>query len=358
MKKLWYKKDTVFYLTAILISVTVIISVSFYSLKTYSLFSEALDVTTYTAEPEEEGYSYIVSCNLDVNGISFKAKLGTKAETPISGMILELKDKKMIDLSSYKDMIIFPKYNCSNFNLTITLFEEGFSKIEESNTHRYLQLESIVSKNTNPISFELDDLPTPVFWYLMNNTNRENFSKKDLSKVTSIIFSNHPATPKGSELNIIIDKILFSRSKKPIIVTVIIILSFWMTVLFYRLITRNKINVVVVSKPDSKNNSLYNEIIATINSELQDPNLTLSKVSEKTNISVSRIKNILNEYSGMPFSDTLREQRIIMAATLLTDKKLDIKEIAYKVGFSHPSSFSRAFKNKYGIIPSEFRDKS
>lgn len=353
-----YKKLKLFHYISIIISLITILLITLYCTATYSIFSEDLNIIPYTAEPEEEGYSQVISCTSDGNGLLFKANLGLKAETPIAGVIIEPKNKTWIDLSSYKNILIYPNRRCSNFNMTLTLFEEGFSNLEESDTHRYLQLESVVSNNDTPISVELRSLPTPVFWYLMNKTNRENFPNIDLSKVSSLIFSNHPATPKGSTLNIHLDSILFTRSKLPIIVTIIIIIIFWIIVISYHVITHKKINVVIAAQPNSEKRPLYSEIINTILNELQNPDLTLKDVAFKIGIPVSRIKKILQEEEGTTFSIVLQEQRLIQAATLLKNPKLDIKEISHKVGFSHPSSFSRAFKNKYGIIPSEFREKS
>ena len=44
------------------------------------------------------------------------------------------------------------------------------------------------------------------------------------------------------------------------------------------------------------------------------------------------------------------------AKKLLVDSSLIIKEIAQNVGYNDQNYFSKAFKQKYGLSPSEFRD--
>ena len=46
---------------------------------------------------------------------------------------------------------------------------------------------------------------------------------------------------------------------------------------------------------------------------------------------------------------------IAQAKNLLIHSDLEIKEIAYTLGFNYPQYFNRAFKQSVGITPGEFR---
>ena len=45
------------------------------------------------------------------------------------------------------------------------------------------------------------------------------------------------------------------------------------------------------------------------------------------------------------------------AAYLLVHDKVNISEIAYRVGFSTPSYFSNSFRSYFGMSPKEFETK-
>ncbi len=61
---------------------------------------------------------------------------------------------------------------------------------------------------------------------------------------------------------------------------------------------------------------------------------------------------------GTDFTTVLRELREELAKTYLNGSKASLNEVAYLVGFSDASSFTRAFKRWTGIAPGEFRQQA
>jgi AraC-like DNA-binding protein len=57
---------------------------------------------------------------------------------------------------------------------------------------------------------------------------------------------------------------------------------------------------------------------------------------------------------GVGFEELLAGVRYKLAKHCLRDKKLSVKDTAYRLGFSAPAAFSRAFKRWAGVTPSEF----
>lgn len=53
----------------------------------------------------------------------------------------------------------------------------------------------------------------------------------------------------------------------------------------------------------------------------------------------------------------IQERRMLEARRLLRHSQMQIKEIAYDIGFEDLQSFSRFFKKNEGVSPSEFREK-
>jgi len=48
--------------------------------------------------------------------------------------------------------------------------------------------------------------------------------------------------------------------------------------------------------------------------------------------------------------------KIYKAESLLEQQDLSVKEVAYKIGFEDQYYFSRLFKNKTGVSPSEWKN--
>ncbi|WP_404850097.1 helix-turn-helix transcriptional regulator, partial [Elizabethkingia anophelis] len=48
----------------------------------------------------------------------------------------------------------------------------------------------------------------------------------------------------------------------------------------------------------------------------------------------------------------IHDKKMEQARQLLEAKFVNIKEIAYMLGYSQPQHFTSAFKKKYGILPS------
>ena len=71
-------------------------------------------------------------------------------------------------------------------------------------------------------------------------------------------------------------------------------------------------------------------------------------------MSVRSLQRNLRKF-GTTFGAVLDETRRELAEHYVSDLKEDLTEIAFKLGYSEQSSFSRAFKRWTGISPSAYR---
>lgn len=88
------------------------------------------------------------------------------------------------------------------------------------------------------------------------------------------------------------------------------------------------------------------------------PNLSLSLLSAKFNLSEGYLSQLINNNTGNNFSTYLNNLRIQESKLLLTNndyKNYTIIAIALESGFNSKSTFYNAFKKHTGISPSEFR---
>ena len=77
--------------------------------------------------------------------------------------------------------------------------------------------------------------------------------------------------------------------------------------------------------------------------------------ASQLNLSPNYLSDLLNKYTGRPTQEHIHLQLIHKAKTFLWSTEKSISEIAYQLGFEHPSHFNKLFKSKTGKTPSEYR---
>jgi len=101
-----------------------------------------------------------------------------------------------------------------------------------------------------------------------------------------------------------------------------------------------------------------NKVMDYVESNL-DQELSLSNLSEIACFSPFHFHRIFTVIQGETLNGFITRKRIErIASQLLQGSDLPLSEIAFTYGFNSASSFSRAFKNYYGISPTEFRERA
>lgn len=83
--------------------------------------------------------------------------------------------------------------------------------------------------------------------------------------------------------------------------------------------------------------------------------ISISEIADNLAIDRKYFAKIFKEQLRMPPSTYLANFRLSQACTLLELSDLSIYEIAEKVGYDNPFSFTRAFKRVYDIAPTTYR---
>ena len=97
--------------------------------------------------------------------------------------------------------------------------------------------------------------------------------------------------------------------------------------------------------------------MVVINDHLDDPDLRVEMLSEEVGLSRAQLHRRMKEITGISTGEFIRNIRLKKAAELLTEKKVNISQVAYMVGFSSQTHFSTAFRKFYGISPTEFMNR-
>jgi signal transduction histidine kinase/ligand-binding sensor domain-containing protein/DNA-binding response OmpR family regulator len=108
---------------------------------------------------------------------------------------------------------------------------------------------------------------------------------------------------------------------------------------------------------ESADEKLMQNIMLYIEENLTDTQLSVENLSRHVGMSRSSLYSKLVELSGQTPVEFIRSVKLDKAAALLEKSDMTIAQIAYSVGFSTPNYFSRSFKEKFNMLPSEYISK-
>jgi AraC-like DNA-binding protein/DNA-binding CsgD family transcriptional regulator len=83
--------------------------------------------------------------------------------------------------------------------------------------------------------------------------------------------------------------------------------------------------------------------------------LTLEMVAKALASSPRQLQRAFAQFSDSTFHDDLVARRMSAAAELLSQPAIPVRDVARQVGYRHSPHFARAFRCRYGILPSAFR---
>lgn len=84
---------------------------------------------------------------------------------------------------------------------------------------------------------------------------------------------------------------------------------------------------------------------------------SIEQIADKLSVSQRYLSDTLKKETGKTTTEHLQRYLIDEAKNILLNPNKTISEVAYELGFEYPPYFSRLFKKKEGISPSEYREK-
>jgi len=87
-------------------------------------------------------------------------------------------------------------------------------------------------------------------------------------------------------------------------------------------------------------------------------NLTVEEIADACQLNRSYFSKLFKEKKGCPPQEYLIRLRLIKAADLMKNTTLSIGDISVSCGYPNQLHFSRAFKQRYGVSPREWRSQN
>ncbi len=108
---------------------------------------------------------------------------------------------------------------------------------------------------------------------------------------------------------------------------------------------------------DDRYGAVVGQVMGLIREHLSDPALCRTMIADEVGMSKSYLSRIFKSYTGVSISDMINDLRLKAVSEQLLSTNKSIKEIIDDVGIVNHSYFTVMFKKKYGVTPSEYRNR-
>ncbi len=112
------------------------------------------------------------------------------------------------------------------------------------------------------------------------------------------------------------------------------------------------------NEPENPRSVFLYSASTIVGQHLNDPDFGAEMFCEEMAMSRMQLHRKLKALTNLSASEFIRTHRLNKAALLLKDNGDNVTGIGYEVGFNNPSYFSKCFKERFGISPSEFANQS
>ncbi len=109
---------------------------------------------------------------------------------------------------------------------------------------------------------------------------------------------------------------------------------------------------------NSKDVQFMNRIIKIVEEHISDMDFEVSDLQKKSELSHTQLYRKIFALTGLSPSKFIRNIRLESATKLMEQNNQNITEIALNVGFGNLSYFTKCFRERYGITPSDYLRQS
>ena len=128
-------------------------------------------------------------------------------------------------------------------------------------------------------------------------------------------------------------------------------------VLSWAMVTSKRFGKYIFDYFDAKHASIIRRVIAYLQEHYSEK-VTLEDVAEEVAFNQTYLSAIIKEETNQSFKRLLNRIRVERACELLSETNDSISSIAYGVGFTDQSYFTRVFKRFEGVSPYRYRENS
>ncbi len=136
--------------------------------------------------------------------------------------------------------------------------------------------------------------------------------------------------------------------------------------IFSQLENRKKIRDYLLKKVrfepnDSRVTDLEEQFVqrtmSLVESNVHNEDFGIESLMEEFHMSQSTLYRKIKSLTGLSITAFIRSVRLKLAASIILKEDLNLSQVAYKVGFNDYKYFKRSFKEQFGCLPSDYKEK-
>lgn len=329
-----------------------------------------MELTSYTdtIHPIDSGNTTINTFQVDSSKIFIDYTIGKMNTSRYAGFQwIVHPPKSFIDISEYDHLTIsFDQQTTEEYVVIILqLFTDGFSKINDRMTWRYFSKELPIKEKRKKYIIPINEFQTPLWWFNQYKINEMNLSQPDFSKL-GMISVQDGSDATGHHRVVVLKELRFEKMNSISTVftllglLLIYYLSYGVTFWLHSLIKAKKSPLAIPYQKLAIENGAVDEerkVLEYLGSNFSNQTLSLSRMSDEVGISPLKISAVIKHTYDLTFRQYLNTIRISEAKRLLQETKLQISQIAYRVGYTNLTHFCRTFKEITSVSPNTFRQE-
>ncbi len=122
---------------------------------------------------------------------------------------------------------------------------------------------------------------------------------------------------------------------------------------YSRELTLKPRNIVI----EDRDGELLSRLVDIIEKNMADPDFSVKNLADEVGLSRMQLYRKLKAIVDKTPHEMINDIRLERAAQILVQQQLTVSEVAYMVGYNTPKYFSRCFREKYGMLPTQYMKK-
>lgn len=316
-------------------------------------------------DTEREGHSKCTYLGND-NSIKFSYKKEKGYPFPYAGLMIRNKNRSFFKIDDYSIHIKAKTKGSSSVGFRLEVFAEGFT--DTNNIYTYVYNQKLISGENGLIdaNINLGDLEVPFWWTVKRDITSENIPAFSFNNTAHIVIDHDPTLPLSQEAYFELLSLTFIPNLLPVIIfnSVVVGIAMLLLLLFY-FVYRYKIkqSKVLISAPYlrseiplSPSEDKLEKVTQYLSQNYTINTLSLSIMAGDIGISGREISEIIKDKYQTSFPQYLNFLRIAEAKNLLANSSMQVKEIAFAVGYDSQQHFLRVFKMLENKTPSMYKN--